>query len=172
MCPHIRRALPTTQGFLNLEFLWSLVYDLAFNLTIKAWHTDSGPSREVIGIFIQSINFLADKDWQRVIKSGQNGIGLLNCSYCIQQLEDNNTNKCNNEISAVNGTGQQVTSSPADPSYTWTDNSIISKSTSFLHHLGHESQWPFCSCYSPSSSSPLVLLCYASSRNGRGNEER
>ena len=134
-------------------------FSQTLNLTIEAWENERATSSEVIDIFVQSTDFLASKDWQTVSNSGQNGIGLLNFSYYIQQLEDNDTYKCNNEISAVNDTGQQVTSSPGDPSYISTDNS-----TNQQVHESFSSPWrglqrPFSSCYSLYFSSQLVLLC-------------
>ena len=100
-------------------------FSQTLNLTIEAWDSDCGTSSEVIDIFVKSIDFLPNNDWRTLIKNGQNGIGLLNFSYYIQQLEENYTNKCNNEILAGNVTSQQVTSSPADTSYTPTDNNTI-----------------------------------------------
>ena len=100
-------------------------FSQTLNLTVEAWDLDTGAHNEVIDVLALSINFLQNLDRQTVIESGKNGIGFFNFSYYIQQWDNQHTSKCDTEIPASSVTNHQVTLSPADISFTPTDNSTI-----------------------------------------------
>ena len=109
------------------------VFSQTLTLTIEAWDSDTVEwINDVIDVFVQNIDPLASTNWQTVIKSGHYGIGLLNFSYYIQQLDLEYTNICKTDTPAGSVTNQPVTSSPADTSLTPTDNTTNQQVTSSL----------------------------------------